>query len=183
MKELGPVLEDGFERLQLDMGLLVRSNKKRTMLNQQAVGGAKIPRPGDILICLRNNPPIFNGMRGILVSAEPIHDHWFKARIDFPDDGISLTTLINRHQFNQPKTISSIYELYEDFGYPRSVSDIGMLFDYGMAMTVHKAQGSAFESAVLWSEYWPSYDDGSDFFARWLYTGVTRAAKTLYLLR
>lgn len=48
-------------------------------------------------------------------------------------------------------------------------------FDYGYALTVHKAQGSQWNDVVL-------FDESGSFRAeaqRWLYTGVTRAAKTL----
>ena len=48
-------------------------------------------------------------------------------------------------------------------------------FDYGYVLTVHKAQGSQWDDVVLFDE--------SAIFAesrqRWLYTGVTRAAKRL----
>jgi exodeoxyribonuclease-5 len=48
-------------------------------------------------------------------------------------------------------------------------------FDYGYVLTVHKSQGSQWDDVVLFDE--------SDAFrenrGRWLYTGVTRAAKRL----
>ena len=181
-KELGRLAGQKFDELGLDMGLLVRSNKRRCAFNETAVKGS-VPRVGDILICLRNNPPIFNGMRGLLEEIEEVGAHWFRVTIHFPDDGFRLKTIINRHQFNRTKTIESIYDLYKDYGYPRACQDMGLLFDFGMALTVHKAQGSAFEEAILCPEYWPSFDDEGDGYKRWLYTGVTRAAKTLYILR
>jgi exodeoxyribonuclease-5 len=181
-RDLGAVATEGFNRLGMEMGLLVRSNKKRVLFNQTGAGGS-IPRVGDILICLKNNPPIFNGMRGVVESIEPEGDHWFRVAISFPDDGFTLKSLINRHQFNQEKTFQSIYDLYADHGYPRAVSDMGLLFDFGMSLTVHKAQGSSFEEAVLWPEFWEKFDSQGDGFKRWLYTGVTRAAKKLYIVR
>jgi exodeoxyribonuclease-5 len=48
-------------------------------------------------------------------------------------------------------------------------------FDYGYALTVHKAQGSQWDDVVLFDESFAFREHR----ARWLYTGVTRAAKTL----
>ncbi len=48
-------------------------------------------------------------------------------------------------------------------------------FDYGYALTVHKAQGSQWDNVVLFDE------SGAfpDYRARWLYTGLTRAAEAI----
>ncbi len=177
--QMGKIAAQGFSEFGLDMGLLVRSNAKRNMFNAKAAGG-NIPRVGDILICLRNNPPIFNGMRGYCKAITPKYDHWFDVTIDFPDDGLELTTLINRHQFNKPKTLS-VYDLYGEYYYPR-IKYPGLMFDFGMALTVHKAQGSAFEQAIIFPETWPR-DSEDDGYQRWLYTGVTRAADILYIVK
>jgi exodeoxyribonuclease-5 len=48
-------------------------------------------------------------------------------------------------------------------------------FDYGYVLTVHKAQGSQWNDVVLFDESF-AFPDSRD---RWLYTGVTRAAKKL----
>ncbi len=48
-------------------------------------------------------------------------------------------------------------------------------FDYGYALTVHKAQGSQWDRVVLFDESWAFREHRQ----RWLYTAVTRAAKTL----
>jgi exodeoxyribonuclease-5 len=48
-------------------------------------------------------------------------------------------------------------------------------FDFGYVLTVHKAQGSQWDDVVLFDESF-AFPDSRD---RWLYTGVTRAAKKL----
>src|SRR5262249_21461601 len=48
-------------------------------------------------------------------------------------------------------------------------------FDFGYVLTVHKAQGSQWDDVVLFDES-SAFPDNRD---RWLYTGVTRAAKRL----
>jgi len=48
-------------------------------------------------------------------------------------------------------------------------------FDFGYVLTVHKAQGSQWDDVVLFDESFV-FPDSRD---RWLYTGITRAAKRL----
>lgn len=52
-------------------------------------------------------------------------------------------------------------------------------FDFGYALTVHKAQGSQWDNVVLLDES-PCF---SEHARSWLYTGITRAAKRLIVAR
>jgi exodeoxyribonuclease-5 len=52
-------------------------------------------------------------------------------------------------------------------------------FDYGYALTVHKSQGSQWDSIVLFDESYAFREHS----ARWLYTAVTRAAERLIVVR
>ncbi len=52
-------------------------------------------------------------------------------------------------------------------------------FDYGYALTVHKAQGSQWDNIVLFDESFMFREHR----ARWLYTAVTRAAERLIVVR
>jgi len=51
-------------------------------------------------------------------------------------------------------------------------------FDFGYVLTVHKAQGSQWDDVVLFDESFAFPESR----ARWLYTGITRAAKRLTLV-
>jgi exodeoxyribonuclease V len=51
-------------------------------------------------------------------------------------------------------------------------------FDFGYVLTVHKAQGSQWDDVVLFDESF-AFQEGRE---RWLYTGVTRAAKKLTIV-
>jgi ATP-dependent exoDNAse (exonuclease V) alpha subunit len=51
-------------------------------------------------------------------------------------------------------------------------------FDFGYVLTVHKAQGSQWDDVVLFDESFAFQDSR----ARWLYTGITRAAKRLSIV-
>ena len=52
-------------------------------------------------------------------------------------------------------------------------------FDYGYALTVHKAQGSQWDDVMLFDESHAFREHR----ARWLYTGLTRAARRLTVVR
>ena len=52
-------------------------------------------------------------------------------------------------------------------------------FDYGYALTVHKAQGSQWDDIVLFDESFAFKDTRE----RWLYTAITRAAERITIVR
>jgi exodeoxyribonuclease-5 len=52
-------------------------------------------------------------------------------------------------------------------------------FDYGYALTVHKAQGSQWENIYLFDESY-AFREHRD---RWLYTAITRAAEKLTIVK
>ena len=51
-------------------------------------------------------------------------------------------------------------------------------FDFGYALTVHKAQGSQWDEIVLFDESYAFREHR----ARWLYTAITRAAERLTIV-
>lgn len=137
------------------------------------------PHRDDQFICLRNAyGVIYNGMRGIASVVEDHGDRLYRAYIDFPDDHLEVDGGIFRYQFNREKTISGFDDVrqFEGFYQDNWYYLIGLLFDYGYCLTVHKAQGSQYEQAVI------IYERGggtSDEFQRWLYTAATRASGRL----
>jgi exodeoxyribonuclease-5 len=54
-------------------------------------------------------------------------------------------------------------------------------FDFGYALTVHKAQGSEWGAVLLINEA-PAFRNGPEYARRWLYTGITRARERLTIL-
>lgn len=169
--DLMPVVSDGFVRLGMDFGILVRTNKTRAYLN--SLGHGSIPKVGDIVICLKNVPPVYNGMRGTIEKLERVR-HWYKTTILLADEGLKITGMIPASQFGSTQTFQTLSDAKIPSG------KLGMLFDFGSALTVHKAQGSAFDECVLIPERWSS--DNQEDYARWLYTGVTRAANKLTIV-
>lgn len=148
-------------------------NKTRVFLNgciRERLGFINAePTVGEKLICLRNNHDIgiFNGMGGVL---KKIDDSMpFSDATIAMEDGSTFTGSIFRPQFGASATIRE----WEGFEPP----ELKELFDWGYALTVHKAQGSEADRVVLIEERFSSMDDEN--WRRWLYTGVTRARKQL----
>jgi ATP-dependent exoDNAse (exonuclease V) alpha subunit len=97
---------------------------------------------------------------------------WYEAAIEFDNEDYSYSGTILREQFGALETIKDPPKSPD----PQS----GDLFDFGYALTVHKAQGSQAAKVVLFEERFPRMSD--EDWRRWLYTGVTRAAEELIII-
>ncbi len=135
---------------------------------------APTPIVGDRVICLRNNHAkhIYNGMLGEITFLESINDNYFYAEIALDENQIYKGN-IYKHQFGalKPKNYTP--------GERKLLKGID-LFDFGYALTVHKAQGSQAKRVILFEERFKQMDD--QHWRRWLYTGITRAEEELYLV-
>ncbi|MDO8610878.1 MAG: ATP-dependent RecD-like DNA helicase [bacterium] len=160
-----------------DTLILCGYNKTRLRLNsfiRNALGlESPYPISGDRVICLRNNhkAQIFNGMLGTILSIEKQDDDWYLAEIEMDGEDNNFKGLISVKQFNN--------DLSLNFTNKRSQIMKGDLFDFGYALTVHKAQGSQAKRVILFEERFKQMDN--DQWKRWLYTAVTRAEKELYI--
>ena len=103
---------------------------------------------------------------------------------DKPYPETSFTAVIqgeNRAKFGEPEKVYLNKDLcvtgkIEEFDWPaRKKYDE---FDFGYVLTVHKSQGSQWDDVVLFDESFAFPDSR----ARWLYTGITRAAKRLTIV-
>lgn len=161
--------------------ILTDLNRKRVKLNQAFRNYLDLPAdrpvPNDKLICLKNNyktsPPIFNGQIGYVRKVLAVPEHWFAMTINMDASDDLFTGRVSRHFFNNPTG-------YWNFS-PAGLTyrDIGDQFDYGYAITVHKAQGSESDFVVI-------AGNGACFrndVARWAYTAVTRAKEKLVWYR
>jgi exodeoxyribonuclease-5 len=163
-----------------ELYVLTDLNRRRVKLNEAILirfgilpGPGSTPKPGSRLICLKNNtktnPPIFNGM----------HTTLLKVHKEDSYNNFSATLLSDEgDEFYLPK-ISKLFFLNESGKAPEDVSwkTIGEQFDYGYAMTVHKAQGSEADRVFVFGTGFGTPEDR----ARWLYTAITRARKELYI--
>ena len=160
-----------------NMMVLVGYNHTRVKLNngirQFLEFDSPNPQIEDRVICLRNNAElgIFNGMLGTVQSIERKN---LADMLEYYDVDI---------QFDGQDDLFHGNMSAEQFGKRETLKDVGRemnLFDFGYALTVHKAQGSQAEKVILFEERFPKMDD--DMWRRWLYTGVTRAVSELYIV-
>lgn len=172
--------EDIFRSFDQDTLIICGTNKMRIQLNnyvrQIHERNPDMPEVGETVICLKNNyqnptGPVYNGMIGQLNHIAPLEEHWYDAEIEFPYQTTPYQTKLSRHQFNQPQTLSTVEGLH--------YTEIGDRFDYGYALTAHKAQGSQAKRVLLFEQ--PGLWQGQDW-NRWLYTAVTRATEELIII-
>jgi exodeoxyribonuclease V len=180
----GQEVEEMLARFNDEMLILTGFNHTRIKLNQAVrnilgIEGER-PRVNDRVMCLKNNwdKGIYNGMVGKITRVIPKQNmeaniiHWYEAEISMIEDGMMYDGLISAHQFNQPAALKE----YKDLSY----RTLGDLFDFGYALTVHKAQGSQAPRVLLFEERSQHMSD--DDWRRWLYTGVTRAEEELTIV-
>ncbi|MBN1332020.1 AAA family ATPase [Candidatus Dojkabacteria bacterium] len=176
--ESGELIEDLFCSFDSDTMVLCGFNRTRVELNKYIRSLLDIhslePQSGDRVICLRNNHKmqIFNGMAGTLKSIESLGERHFLAEVDFEDYDQFYKGEILKEQFHSQTPMN--------MGTDRRKTIDSDLFDFGYALTVHKAQGSQAKRVILFEERFPQMDD--EMFRRWLYTGVTRAQEELYVV-
>lgn len=158
--------------------VLVGINRTRRRYNQRLRElkgfGAVFPQSGDKLVCLRNDPAkgLLNGSLWTVMSAAK----------ETTKPGINL--LVVPEEEDASRGIAKIKLLKAQFAEPESEIPWQTKkryddFDYGYALTVHKAQGSQWDHVVLFDESFAF----RDMRERWLYTAVTRAAERLTVVR
>lgn len=173
----------------LSMAILCWTNQTRVSINRTVrralFGDADSPpRAGDVVICLKNKPPIYNGMRG-LVSSDVEHEDddrrpKFLACVDFVEDGLMDEAAMSGLQFNLPKPSPIDWDWACERGVA-PIASLGDLYDYGYALTCHKMQGSqAPKIAVVLDGIRRM---GAEERARWMYSAVTRASDKLVIFR
>lgn len=178
---LGDPLEDAYDRRgHHEVALICYTNRLRARLNMEVHrslhDGHAEPGKGSQVICLKNNSPLVNGMRGVLVSHVEKRDIWYVGDVHFPDENYIYSGPFLQRQFGEAKAPKDTNAASELVGRPIDrMKDLGALFDFGYAMTCHKAQGSQFEEVVVVLEHGRRPQD----YARWLYTAITRASEKL----
>lgn len=137
------------------------------------------PDPTDIVVCLKNQRPLFNGMRGVVreVGGATDENHRLDMVVDFPDDQLRCVGKLQLHQFNRDKTFDDLTKIP---GKPQTWSQAGLLFDYGYATTCHKFQGSQARHVIVRHEIF--WRDDEDTRRRWAYTAFTRASERLWII-
>ena len=155
--------------------VLVGTNKTRRAYNGRlrALKGFTDPLPmaGDKLVCLRNDRTkgLLNGGLWTVETLRPKRKGFLRMILAPEDEGGGKNARVS--------VLPHFFEGREgELAYPqRRESDE---FDFGYALTVHKAQGSQWDEVVLFDESWAFREHA----AQWLYTGLTRAAKKITIV-
>jgi len=158
--------------------VLVGTNRTRKRYNRRLRElkgfSAAYPQAGDKLVCLRNdaakgllNGSLWKVMTSARETVKPGINLLVSPEEDDPDRGVAKIKLL-KAAFEDP-----------DADIPWQQKKRFDDFDYGYALTVHKAQGSQWDKVVLFDESFAFRDTRQ----RWLYTAITRAAERLTIVR
>lgn len=148
--------------------LLVGKNATRTSSNKRVrqLHGRESTYPvtGDKLVCLRNNHQLglLNGQM------------WTAASDAVEAEGSLAMTVVSED--TKLEVIAHADYFNGETPDHWSIKDAES-FDYGYALTVHKSQGSQWQSVILFDEWY------RDDRAKWLYTAITRASERIVIVQ
>jgi exodeoxyribonuclease-5 len=127
-----------------------------------------LPQAGDKLVALRNNKKkgLFNGGLWTVIERRARKSGVLALRIKPEDEPQARTMRVT----TRPECFTSGLAGL-DWNQRKGHDE----FDFGYVLTVHKAQGSQWDDVCLFDES-AAFPEAR---ARWLYTGITRAAKKL----
>ena len=155
--------------------LLVGLNRTRRSYNRrmrELFGHDDVfPEPGDKLVCLRNDKTkgLLNGGLWFVKTTAPTRKKKLALNVVPEDDPVRKPLRIG--------VLPEFFQGLEENLNPKIRRDSDE-FDYGYALTVHKAQGSQWNTVVLFDESFAFREHRH----RWLYTGITRAAERLTIV-
>ena len=141
------------------------NNRVRQLLNRNLL----TPEVGDKVVCLRNDHDL-GLMNGSLWDIDTIgHQDEFEIYMNLTSESRHMPVPVQSHMH---------YFQGRGDGLEWWEKKEAQEFDYGYALTVHKSQGSQWDNVVVFNE--------SSCFKQakwlWLYTAITRAAKTVTLV-
>jgi len=155
--------------------ILVGSNATRRAFNRQMrvhLGRrGDLPVAGDRLVCIRNDHDLGLMNGGLFVAGEMddvATGDTFHLKVSPEEGGDPVDTIVHKGLFLRPGEEVSWKKLKGT-----------QQFDYGYALTCHKAQGSQWNRVLAYDESQIFRGDAQ----RWLYTAVTRASQELTLVR
>jgi ATP-dependent exoDNAse (exonuclease V) alpha subunit len=152
--------------------VLVGMNKTRRNYNarmRQLMGRTEtVPVAGEKLVCLRNDKSkgLLNGGSWIVQELKTSKKGLVTMRVTPEDDTGGKPVKVS--------VLPNFFDGTED-EVPWELRKHTDEFTFGYALTVHKAQGSQWDDIVLFDESFAFREHR----ARWLYTGLTRAAETI----
>jgi exodeoxyribonuclease V len=164
--QLDPARVLGAEQILVGRNNTRRAYNKR--MRERRGFTEELPVAGDKLVCLRNNrrKALFNGGLWTVTERRASKTKLVTMRVRPEDDPSARETKVTV----RPECFLGAVEQLS-WEERRHYDE----FDFGYVLTVHKSQGSQWDDVVLFDESFAFTESR----ARWLYTGITRAAKRL----
>ena len=160
--------------------VLVGMNRTRRLYNariRSLMGhSGTVPVAGEKLVCLRNDKSkgLLNGGSWIVQELKTSKKGLVTMRVTPEDDAGGKDSRA------KPVKVSVLPQFFDgtEDEVPWDIRKHTDEFTFGYALTVHKAQGSQWDDIVLFEESFAFREHS----ARWLYTGLTRAAERIVVV-
>lgn len=134
---------------------------------------SKLPESGEKVMCFKNNHDLFilNGVVYNVTADCEFGEDWEQAMLSIENDDIKyddLSVWSKRFEYYKIQPEPEIFKKYDQF-------------DFCYAITAHKSQGSEYDNVIIVDDY--IFNNRPLDRKRWLYTSITRGAKTVTLVR
>lgn len=163
--------QDGLDADQILVGTnALRRGTNAKMREVLGRGSTPYPLPGDKLVCLRNDHQagLLNG--GIWSALDSECDQ---------DDPLFVDLTLQSEDGDSVVNCLAHADIFIGKEVPWYDKKDAQEFDYGYALTVHKAQGSQWDNVLVFDQSSVFRQDAR----KWLYTAVTRAAERVTIVR
>lgn len=177
-------VEEILELVRADGQILCGTNLSRRKLNhliRDRLGiKSLLPAIGDKLVCLKNNHELglLNGVQARAVAPAIVDkdDEHGALKLSVAMDGFTHESLdVAPYPFREEDFDSAYWS--KEYGLLMSEARHLEHFDYGYALTVHKAQGSQWDQVLVWDDGFAKRSPGDR--RKWMYTAITRASHSL----
>lgn len=170
-----------------DLIILCGFNTTRANLNddiRKKMGHSQhLPYPSEKVVCLKNNhyADVMNGQIGDVLWVMPAEKDLCRMTLNINSATYELLVAkrcfgeVQYTMYDKPARMNEAEKYASSKGY-NTVS----YFDYGYVISVHKSQGAEWDFVILFEQRSKHWDD--NYYARWLYTAITRAREKLLVI-